>query len=172
MATQLQRRQRRGSAPALATKSGHPHARAFAHDPSRSSLVIFVDWDDTLFPTSELLAKAFLEDSTRPQTAELPPRVAKKLKTLEDSVLTFLEGAQRHGTIVLVTNAAVGWIDRLTAWAMPRVGLYIKRHHVPIRYARDDPATDPHDVLERPFHISPALPVVASYVDRAGLRCL
>ena len=114
--------------------------------PDRSSLVIFVDWDDTLFPTSELLAKALLHDSMTKQQPQLPDSVAKQLRQLEQNVLDFLTEAHQKGHLVIVTNAARGWIDQLTEWAMPRVGLYMERKHIAVRYARECVGSDPRDV--------------------------
>ena len=114
--------------------------------PERSSLVIFVDWDDTLFPTSELLAKALLHDSMTKQQPQLPDSVAGQLRQLEQNVLDFLTEAHKKGNLVIVTNAARGWIDQLTEWAMPRVGLYMERNHIAVRYARECVGSDPRDV--------------------------
>ena len=142
------------------------------HCPDRSSLVILVDWDDTLFPTSELLAKALLLDSTTQDQPRLPPGIAEQVQQLEQSVLDFLVAANTRGTLVIVTNAARGWIDvrlhpriptttarvretnltdcvcfqTLTEWAMPRVGLYMARQHITVRYARECVGSNPHDV--------------------------
>ncbi len=114
--------------------------------PERSSLVIFVDWDDTLFPTSELLAKALLLDTTSQEQPKLPESVAEQLRQLEQNVLDFLIAAHKRGNLVIVTNAARGWIDQLTEWAMPRVGLYMERQHISVRYARECVGSDPRDV--------------------------
>ena len=108
--------------------------------PERSSLVIFVDWDDTLFPTTELIEQAYLEDGMGKQTGHLPPAIAQQVRALEEDVLQFLIAARAKGTLVIVTNAARGWIERLTEWAMPRVGLYMTRQCIAVRYARECPA--------------------------------
>jgi hypothetical protein len=108
--------------------------------------VIFVDWDDTLFPTSELLAKALLLDSTTQEQPHLPDNIAEQLRQLEQNVLDFMVAAHKTGTLVIVTNAARGWIDKLTEWAMPRVGLYMERQHITVRYARECLGSDPRDV--------------------------
>jgi hypothetical protein len=113
------------------------HASAVIGAPERASLVIFVDWDDTLFPTSELLASAALRDSLEPQRTVLPPRLAKKVRSIERSAMEFLQAAQQKGTVVIVTNAAPGWIGRLTQWSMPRLGEFMTRHGIGVRYARD-----------------------------------
>ena len=60
--------------------------------------------------------------------------------------MDFLVAAKKSGTLVIVTNAARGWIERLTEWAMPRVGLYMERQHIAVRYARECVGSDPRDV--------------------------
>ena len=99
-----------------------------------------MDWDDTLFPTTELIEQAYLEDGMGKQTGHLPPAIAQQVRALEEDVLQFLIAARAKGTLVIVTNAARGWIERLTEWAMPRVGLYMTRQCIAVRYARECPA--------------------------------
>ena len=115
-------------------------------EPARSSLVIFVDWDDTLFPTSELLAQTYLVDSSHPQRSQLPAKVAQQVREVEDSVLKFLRSCQTRGTVVIVTNAMRGWVSRLTQWCMPRVGIHLRSGGIRVVYARECAASDPDDV--------------------------
>ena len=86
---------------------------------------MFVDWDDTLFPTSALLDTGYLVESygrlDKPQP--FPPDLQDSLDQLDASACRFIETAMRLGRVLLVTNAAEGWVVQSASLATPRLAV-------------------------------------------------
>ncbi len=103
-----------------------------------NTTMIFLDWDDTLYPTAALLDGGYLVERfgslVKPQP--FPPSVQEELDQLQDSAERFFETASRLGQIVLVTNAASGWVDQSAMLAAPRLADTLQRHGVSAVYAR------------------------------------
>ena len=103
-----------------------------------NTTMIFLDWDDTLYPTAALLDGGYLVERfgslVKPQP--FPPSVQEELDQLQDSAEQFFETASRFGQIVLVTNAASGWVDQSAMLAAPRLTEILRRHGVSAVYAR------------------------------------
>jgi hypothetical protein len=76
---------------------------------SGKTLLIF-DWDDTLFPSSWLQANHTpISDTTR-----------VILEKISASVNTLLTEAQKHGTVIIVTNGESGWVELSCNQYMPQ----------------------------------------------------
>lgn len=121
------------------TESSPPRVRAKALPVTHpNTTMIFLDWDDTLFPTAALLDGGYLVERfgnlVRPQP--FPPSVQEELDQLQDSAARFFETASRFGQIVLITNAASGWVDQSAKLACPGLGDTLRRYGVKAVYAR------------------------------------
>lgn len=86
------------------------------------ALLIF-DWDDTLLPTSWISQQGWLNVSgdlvDRPDEIILTREQQVLLQELEVKVEQTLLTAMTHGRVVIVTNAADGWIETSCAAFMP-----------------------------------------------------
>jgi hypothetical protein len=103
-----------------------------------NTTMIFLDWDDTLYPTAALLDGGYLVERfgqlVKPQP--FPPSVQEELDQLQDSAERFMETASRFGQIVLITNAAQGWVDQSSKLAAPRMAETLRRRGIKAVYAR------------------------------------
>ncbi len=126
------------SAPA---REGQPPAPAVPPSPvgigrpARLPSLFLVDWDDTILPTSMLgkmiplndLARAGSRDATRAVATtavrgRLSSEFTDQLRRLETAALRSLERIIRAvglESLVLVTNAAQGWVDATASLLMP-----------------------------------------------------
>jgi hypothetical protein len=93
-------------------------------------LLVF-DWDDTLLPTSFLAAQGLRVDGP------LPGReLQRQLDELSESIRETMLEAQRHGNVILVTNAERGWIELTVRRFLPRLaGLVLGLRQVSARSA-------------------------------------
>jgi len=86
------------------------------------ALLIF-DWDDTLLPTSWISQQGWLNGSgdlvDRPDEIILTREQQVLLQELEVKVEQTLLTAMRHGRVIIVTNAADGWIETSCAAFLP-----------------------------------------------------
>ena len=105
--------------------------------PARFPSLFLVDWDDTILPTSLLarmiplndLARAGSRDATRAVATtavrgRLSSEFTDQLCRLESAVLRALERIVRAvglDSLVLVTNAAQGWVDATASLLMPKL---------------------------------------------------
>lgn len=91
-----------------------PHDKALQYP--RDTVIVF-DWDDTLLSSSFLAAHGHTLDSD----LEFDDEVADHLRKLETSVIDALTLAQRHGTVVIITNAETGWVQLSAQKFIPAV---------------------------------------------------
>jgi len=82
--------------------------------PPRADTLMFIDWDDTLLPSSFLRAEGLRIDGAEPskEQADLLRRAARR------SART-LRTAKRLGSVVIVTNAEWGWVELSCSRFMP-----------------------------------------------------
>jgi hypothetical protein len=84
--------------------------------PPHETLLIF-DYDDTLFPTSFLAQNGYKLDG---------PDASMEIQAILDEYSIVVEktliDAQRHGRVVIVTNAESGWVTLTSQKFMPRLG--------------------------------------------------
>jgi len=78
------------------------------------TLFIF-DWDDTLLASSWLAMNGLRLD----EPAEVPAEARAQLSVLAGSVKALLERAQKHGRVVVITNAETGWVELSARKFMP-----------------------------------------------------
>jgi hypothetical protein len=83
--------------------------------------IIFIDWDDTLFPTSYY--KSNLIDN-------------KKLSSLDDILSTFLQKYQKNNNIFIISNASAEWLKK-SILLLPKTNDIVKMLKIPIISARD-----------------------------------
>ena len=127
--------------PSSPAREGQPPAPAVPPSPvgigrpARFPSLFLVDWDDTILPTSLLarmiplndLARAGSRDATRAVATtavrgRLSSEFTDQLCRLESAVLRALERIVRAvglDSLVLVTNAAQGWVDATASLLMP-----------------------------------------------------
>ena len=93
------------------------------------TLIIF-DWDDTLLPTSWLNSQYLLQDlNSKPSET-----TTIILDDIAESVLTVLRLAQMHGSVIIVTNSEVGWVQRTCHRFLPKCLILIDT--IPVVSAR------------------------------------
>ena len=85
--------------------------------------LFILDWDDTLFCTSEILP---IQDYPLMFNTNLKI----KLKLLSNSILTLFNEIQKYGAFIIVTNADSGWIETSSFSYMPDVYNFIKLHNI------------------------------------------
>ena len=130
--------------------------------------LFLVDWDDTILPTSLLstmiplndLARAGSRDATRAVATaavhgRLPPGFAAQLQRLETVALRSLERIVRAvgwKSLVLVTNAAHGWVDATASLLLPNIYAQLLRpesgESVRVVYARPASVARPSQCTE------------------------
>jgi hypothetical protein len=135
--------------PSTPAREGQPPAPAVPPSPvgigrpARFPSLFLVDWDDTILPTSILgrmiplndLARAGSRDATRAVATtavrgRLSSEFTDQLRRLETAALRSLERIIRAvglESLVLVTNAAQGWVDATASLLMPT--LYSRMLH-------------------------------------------
>ena len=79
----------------------------------KQTLIIF-DWDDTLLPTTWIQSQGLMDPTTT-----LTEEVQQILAPISESVLAVLRQAQMHGFVIIVTNAAVGWVEHSCGRFLP-----------------------------------------------------
>jgi len=79
--------------------------------------LIFLDWDDTLFPTTQIFSRwGMPSDPINSQEKDsLPPILSAEqvemLEAFQDSLRRFLRAARHRASVVIVTNAKLGWVE-------------------------------------------------------------
>ncbi|KAF4658512.1 hypothetical protein FOL46_006940 [Perkinsus olseni] len=91
--------------------------------------IIVFDWDDTILPTTWLERQRLLQIGS----IRIKPCHARALTALSDSVLSTIEIAANYGKLMIITNAAPGWVEASCQQFMPALLPFIKS--VPL-YAR------------------------------------
>lgn len=107
---------------------------------SRDETVIMFDFDDTLCPTSALMAdERFLGMSDL--DADCPNDISfecrEQLRDLQNAAVRALSRASHFGTVVIVTLAKQQWLEHVLSRIMPDLGAAIKSLGIQVVYARD-----------------------------------
>lgn len=71
-----------------------------------NSAIIYIDWDDTLFPTSW-----YLKNNININLIN-EPHIIEIFSNIDDIICDFLEWIQKFGDIIIVSNASKKWIDQ------------------------------------------------------------
>lgn len=84
---------------------------------------IFLDYDDTIFPTS------YLTNLTNKNifTAVLPLVVQLNLVKLDQLVVAYLQHLEKQGKLIIVTNATMSWVKDSSFKFLPMTYAYLKR---------------------------------------------
>ena len=95
----------------LTTKVWTPNMK-----PKKHNCIIIFDWDDTLLPTTFLTkGGSFYEDT------ELTPSDQKKISELENLVLELLTETLEKGSVYIITNAGLEWVNYSSKRFYPKI---------------------------------------------------
>ena len=95
----------------LTTKVWTPNMK-----PKKHNCIIIFDWDDTLLPTTFLTkGGCFYEDM------KLTPSDEKKMSELENLVLELLTETIEKGSVYIITNAGLEWVDYSSKRFYPKI---------------------------------------------------
>ena len=95
----------------LTTKVWTPNIK-----PKKHNCIIIFDWDDTLLPTSFLTkGGCFYEDM------QISPNDEKKIAELENLVLELLNETIEKGTVYIITNAGLEWVNYSARRFYPKI---------------------------------------------------
>lgn len=115
----------------------------------KTETVIIFDWDDTLFPCSNLnyhvSLKPFLHDHNIPDHVRIG--VSRGLANCTEALEHLLRLATSCGKVLLVTLAKETWVTRSCEMFLPRIGQLLKELNVEIVYAMQGIQVD-RDQLE------------------------
>jgi hypothetical protein len=97
-----------------------PEAEPSSSEPP-PELLILLDWDDTIMPTTYLPRRGI--DLT---TTEVPEDVAAALSAYGEHAANTVRALSLHGSVVIVTNAEWGWVELTAARFLPAVEPLLK----------------------------------------------
>jgi hypothetical protein len=89
----------------------------------RARTMIVLDFDDTLFPTTELRRRGY---ATTVQE-RLPDDVLAEIERIEEQAVRLVEQCSLYGNVVLLTNAEGRWLRLSTSSYMPRLERQLQR---------------------------------------------
>src|SRR5579863_8496065 len=88
--------------------------------------VIFLDFDDTLFPSTWFSAH-------KNDKSEL----VNPLKKSTATCISLIEGLSEYGTIYIVTNGNKSWFESVVYKMCPAIGKLIDKLHIDVIFAQD-----------------------------------
>jgi len=104
-------------------------------------VMIFVDWDDTLFPTTWLQGKPAYKDwlDGRVSASDvLNEGDRTALEELDQVARAFVVGASQLGRVCCVTLAQRGWVEKLMEAFLPRLATAWKDFGIQTHYAMEE----------------------------------
>ena len=111
-----------------------------AAEGERARTLIVLDYDDTLFPTTELRRLGY---ATTVQE-QLPDAELAEIQLIEAQAVRLVELCAQHGSVILLTNAEGRWLRLSTASYMPRLHKQLAQHSRTV-YGREFAETCPDD---------------------------
>lgn len=104
----------------------------------RRHTVFILDWDDTCCATSHFTRCGLMEMDPEAGVAtgmvgDGMGKLAERLKDLELKVLGLLKRAVKKGSVIIVTNAGLGWVELSSTTWLPAVWEFLQRHRREIR---------------------------------------
>jgi hypothetical protein len=106
--------------------------------------VVFLDWDDTLFPTSDLFERRHLQRPGSPYAGQRPPKppacLEEELAVWRQAVYEFLSLLSAHSDrCVIVTNSERPWVSNCISWFAPGLSHLLEEEggHVRVVYASE-----------------------------------
>jgi hypothetical protein len=100
---------------------------------ARDATAVFLDWDDTLFPTTWVQMK---QRSCREAGKPFLARDFPTIKTLCGDIIAFLSGVSRIGHVFIVTASAHGFIAKCCRICFPQLMRVLDDLNVTVIYAR------------------------------------
>lgn len=85
--------------------------------PKTHQTIIIFDWDDTLIPTTFLLPYQNL--IYQPLSRPLPQTIARRMAEIDQFASKLLEISKQNGQVLIITNAAEGWVELSAQRFMP-----------------------------------------------------
>lgn len=134
-----QSQMRPGSEPPKTSQEIEPPTKTIESNVGQQRLepwtITFVDWDNTLFPTSWLENKGLLD----PRQAPKEPEALAELEKLEQTACSALASAcQLSARTCIVTNAISDWVTESSQFWMPRLHALLNSPNGPrVVYARN-----------------------------------
>lgn len=133
------------SDPVSPTKSLFSHQTSFKRFAHPEQTLLYVDWDDTLFPTTALfdewgiqMRRGVQQGSwRRPFTPPLTKEQHHQLEFWQDAAQRFLCVASECATCVIVTNAKPGWVETCVQTFAPRLKDYFQEYAPKVVYAQE-----------------------------------
>jgi hypothetical protein len=89
--------------------------------------IFIFDWDDTLFPTSWLLYKKYINNNSMVSLSQLNLEDQSTLTNYSQKIAILLEKCLHIGHVIIVTNADNGWISTCISKFMPNLVELITR---------------------------------------------
>lgn len=114
--------------------------------PGKSASPLFIfDWDDTIFPTSEVLSNMHPQvqvtndgtiiDVSDSNNASAKRQFDEKMRVLEKTLGALLEHVSKRGVVFIVTNSQTGWVHLSVEKYLPSMLPMIKA--IPVISAHD-----------------------------------
>jgi hypothetical protein len=140
---------------------------------ARDATAVFLDWDDTLFPTTWVQMKQrSCKEAGKPFQARDSPTV----KALCTEIISFLSGVSRIGHVFIVTASARGFIDKCCRICFPQLMHVLDELKVTVIYARpleDVAVNEPVELWKEAAYatvlrgrsIRPLVPELARFYD-------
>jgi len=120
----------------------------------KARTLMILDWDDTLLTTTRLTS---CHGVLGPAAAiPLPDKLVKGLRLLEADVNRLLTACVARGKVVIVTNAAKGWVQQSGKRFVPNIIKHVTDLRIPIisaqeAFAASCPSGDPTDWKKKAF---------------------
>jgi len=96
---------------------------------SSGKILILVDFDDTLFPTSHLTRAKLVGN-------QMPPRVRQEMRELETMAIDMLMEMMNFGRVVVVTNGSLSWVKSALAQFTPTLERFLFAEKIKITSTR------------------------------------
>ncbi|CAE7450982.1 agaA [Symbiodinium pilosum] len=103
-----------------------------------SSTLIYLDWDDTLFPSTEIFDRWGLQHEAD-KDSEISPEQAELLRAWGESLQRFMKACVEYsGSCVIVTNAQSRWVQNcLKRFAPDLISLFASAGGPTVLYAKE-----------------------------------
>lgn len=93
----------------------------------------FIDWDDTLFPTSFFARYQLLHHEPR----SISPPFSTEIRRLDLIARNLIQTSLKFGIVVVVTNGLMQWVEDSGSAYLPRLYHCMRRNRVEVISARD-----------------------------------
>lgn len=142
-----------GESPKRSASKSHPAPQVEPVKPEdnwvqREKVLIFMDWDDTLLPTSWLMGRPWFRawaNSEDPYPSDLESNFEDRmaLGEMDDTACAFVGAAYMLGHLCCVTLAQRPWQERSMRAFMPKLSELWKEMDIEVHYANEEFMTNP-----------------------------